>query len=427
MTKRKPLSILIASLFLATPAVAQNVNWQDPLTPVPAGRLDHRGRDHHRPDLHRHRLEGPVEAARVPRPRRRRAVEHPAARPQHDRPVVRLPRRELRPRGHVHEPPRRAVRRLEGPPVLGLDPARARHQHAHAAARRAERRPPQPLPAAEPRHLGAVQLRLPAQGPRRLLRVAAQLPVVLPRRRQPGEHRRPQGRGRGERHEPGQRLHRPADPGRLQDDQRHVRGRLRHVEVPVLVRVHVQQVRQRLRVDDVVEPVLQQRHRHDVPRAGQRLPAHRVQRLGPAVADGTRRCRAASRGTSWRAARTSPRSALNTGGVFGATNPAGEHVRRQGREHDRVDRADLGAVEGLGHEALRQLLRPRQQVHGGRVRSSTRRRPAGALLRHVDDRRRQRTPSPATTSSTAPRSGTSAPRASGGSCRATGWAPASIT
>ncbi len=32
MTKRKPLSILIASLFLATPAVAQNVNWQDPLT-----------------------------------------------------------------------------------------------------------------------------------------------------------------------------------------------------------------------------------------------------------------------------------------------------------------------------------------------------------------------------------------------------------
>jgi hypothetical protein len=34
MTKRKPLSILIASLFLATPAVAQNVNWQDPLTPL---------------------------------------------------------------------------------------------------------------------------------------------------------------------------------------------------------------------------------------------------------------------------------------------------------------------------------------------------------------------------------------------------------
>ena len=32
MSKRKPLSILIASLFLATPAVAQNVNWQDPLT-----------------------------------------------------------------------------------------------------------------------------------------------------------------------------------------------------------------------------------------------------------------------------------------------------------------------------------------------------------------------------------------------------------
>src|SRR5512139_196838 len=38
MTKRKPLSILIASLFLATPAAAQGINWQDPLAPyLPAG------------------------------------------------------------------------------------------------------------------------------------------------------------------------------------------------------------------------------------------------------------------------------------------------------------------------------------------------------------------------------------------------------
>jgi outer membrane protein OmpA-like peptidoglycan-associated protein len=38
MTKRKPLSILIASLFLASPAAAQGINWQDPLTPfLPIG------------------------------------------------------------------------------------------------------------------------------------------------------------------------------------------------------------------------------------------------------------------------------------------------------------------------------------------------------------------------------------------------------
>ena len=32
MSKRKPLSVLIASLFLAGPAAAQGVNWMDPIT-----------------------------------------------------------------------------------------------------------------------------------------------------------------------------------------------------------------------------------------------------------------------------------------------------------------------------------------------------------------------------------------------------------
>ena len=151
MTKRKPLSILIASLFLATPAVAQNVNWQDPLTPLlPVGWItqgeitiapiytDMDSKDPSKAIEYRDLDNGALSNILL----RGRST----AGQWYDFFGENFGREDM-----YIEPPRRAVRRLEEPAVLGLDPPRARHQHAHAAARRAECRPPQPLPAAEPR------------------------------------------------------------------------------------------------------------------------------------------------------------------------------------------------------------------------------------------------------------------------------------
>ena len=122
-------------------------------------------------------------------------------------------------------------------------------------------------------------LRPPRRG--RLRGVAEEQPVVLPGRRQPGQFQRHAARLRRQRHEPGQRLHRPRDPAGLQDEQLGRRGRLpvgqvrrsRRAGTTASSRTRTKRcggptrssARRRRRPDD------QQPARHDVPRAGQHV------------------------------------------------------------------------------------------------------------------------------------------------------------
>ncbi len=113
---------------------------------------------------------------------------------------------------------------------------------------------------------------------------------------QPGQFQRHAARLRGQRHEPGQRLHRPRDPAGLQDEQLGRRGRLPVGQGDVLGALGLQQVRERERNAAVDQPVLrpdrqrrrddQQPPRHDVPRAGQHVQqVHALRQLPrPAVA-----------------------------------------------------------------------------------------------------------------------------------------------
>ena len=98
---------------------------------------------------------------------------------------------------------------LQVPAVHRLADAEPPVQRPHAVQRRGPRRPARDVPAARPVDVELDRHRVRPQGHRRLLRVAAQLAVVLPRRRQPRRARRHEDRLRVERHEPGQRLHRP--------------------------------------------------------------------------------------------------------------------------------------------------------------------------------------------------------------------------
>ena len=204
MSKRQ-LSILIASLFVAAPVLAQEHSTRS----CPGA--GHRRR-------HLHRLPA---APRTPRsspstgPVQRDAVQHRRRRPQ-QHVVGRRLRRELRPRGHV--------RRTSAAGIYDVFKAQAYtnwipHDFLTSASRRtreaATANLAADLPEAEPRDLEQRRPRLRAQGHRRLFRVAEELAVVLPRRRQPGEDRRHQGRCVGERDEPGQRLRRHRHPGRL--------------------------------------------------------------------------------------------------------------------------------------------------------------------------------------------------------------------
>ena len=70
----------------------------------------------------------------------------------------------------------------------------------------------------------------------------------------------------GQRHEPGQRLHRPRDPAGVQDEQLGRRGRLPVEQGDVRAALGLQQVRQLERDAAVDQPVLRrQPARHDVP------------------------------------------------------------------------------------------------------------------------------------------------------------------
>ena len=90
-----------------------------------------------------------------------------------------------------------------------------------------------------------------------------------------------QARFRGQRHEPGQRLHRPRVPAGIQDEQLGRRGRLPVEQGDAVAALGLQQVRELERDAAVDQPVLrpdgrrrrddQQPARHDVPRAGQRV------------------------------------------------------------------------------------------------------------------------------------------------------------
>ena len=163
------------------------------------------------------------------------------------------------------------VRRLQGRRVPERHAAQLLEQRDHALQRRGRQHAVLDVPAAQHQRLEPVQPRLRPPGYRRVLRVAEEQPVVLPRRRQPGEVRRHEGRLGGARHEPGQRLHRAADPGpehhgqlrrrrRLPDDQGHARAAL-----------GLQQVQQRQRAAELDEPVLRQPAGCDPAGAGQHL------------------------------------------------------------------------------------------------------------------------------------------------------------
>ena len=124
----------------------------------------------------------------------------------------------------------------------------------------------------------------------RLRRVAEEQPVVLPRRRQPGHVQRHQGRLRRQRHEPGQRLHRPRDSRTdYTTSNWGVEGGYQTGKATFAAALGLQQVRQRQPDAAVDEPVLRrQPARHDLPSAEQHV--QQVHALGqlprPAVAVG---------------------------------------------------------------------------------------------------------------------------------------------
>ncbi len=135
----------------------------------------------------------------------------------------------------------------------------------------------------------AVTLGLRPPGCGRILRVAEEQPLVFPGGRQPGDVRRHQGRLRGERHQPRQRLRRPRHPDAVQDEQLGRGSRLpdRQGDLrPALGLQPVRQLEQDARLD---QPVLRpEPARHDVPAAGQHVQQVHVHRQlpRPAVALG---------------------------------------------------------------------------------------------------------------------------------------------
>ena len=279
---KKLLSTLIASLFATAPAFAQSDD--DPMRVQGTATLGGLYNNTSARDT--------AKLYRVPGPRQRRAVERRRPGPQQQDVVLGL-RRELRPHRPVHVPARRHVRRVQGGCLPQRHPARALVERLDALRGRRRHRPDGDLPARRPSGQSADRVEQlhaglrPARR-RRLCRVAEEQPLVLPRRRQPGQVQRNQGRIGVQRHEPGQRLYRPCDPERHQDQQLGRRGRLSDDEGDVCDPLGLQQVRERQLDAAVDEPVLRQEPaRLDLPRAGQHVQqVHGVGQLPrPAVAE----------------------------------------------------------------------------------------------------------------------------------------------
>ena len=226
------------------------------------------------------------------------------------------------------------------------------------------------VPAARHRQLEPLRRQLQAQGHRRLLRVAGTVAVVLPRRRQQREDRGHEASRRGERHEPGQRLRRPRRTGRLENRHRRRRGRLQHEDDALRARVDDEQVPQLRRDADVDEPVLRERDRHDVARAGEQDAAHRRQRDVPPAAD-----ELDVRGTLYLAGGEERRESRDDRAQRYRRRPAGVladaadrgHVPRQGGEPDVHRGARLGADDEPRHPPLLQLQPAQERVERARV------------------------------------------------------------
>ena len=183
--KRKPLSALIAGLFVAGAVVR-------------AGRADAHALDHARRGdasaaSHQHQSgKDPSKLQRVPGPQQRRAVERPASAAATDTDVVRRYGENFGRDDQYISLRGGQLRRVQVRRLHELAAAQLRVRDAPHAVQRQWNGTllDATFPSPDPVHLEPVQPRLRAQGHRRLLRVAADEPVVLPRRRQPGHVRR---------------------------------------------------------------------------------------------------------------------------------------------------------------------------------------------------------------------------------------------
>ena len=232
---KKLLSTLIASLFVAAPALAQS---DDPMRVEGSATIGGIYNDQNASDTAK--LQEYQDLGNG-------ALSSFGAQGRSSNDLVRGLRREHRPRRPVHVPARRHVRRLQVRRVPQRDAAQLLEQRDHAVQRRGRQHACGDVPAAQPGRWNSFDLGYERQDDGGYFEWQKNSPWYF---RVDGNQVKFDGTKVGSaslRHEPRQRLHRAADPGPDHHDQLRRRRRLPDEQGDVRAALGLQQVQQRRR------------------------------------------------------------------------------------------------------------------------------------------------------------------------------------